>query len=123
MLDGDDFASLVAEAFEQVKSEFANELDNVVVVVEDWPDPETLALAGVRSHWNLLGFYHGVPLTLRGHGYSLVAPDRISIYRRPIERLSGTAHELRRTVTRVLRHEIGHHFGIDDDRLEELGAY
>jgi predicted Zn-dependent protease with MMP-like domain len=123
MLDEDAFSALVADAFEQVRNEFATEMNNVVVVVEDWPDSETLALAGVRSHWDLLGFYHGVPLTQRGRGYSLVAPDRISIYRRPIERVSGTAHELRRTVTRVLRHEIGHHFGIDDDRLHELGAY
>lgn len=123
MLDEDAFAALVDDAFAQVKSEFADELDNVVVVVEDWPDPDTLALAGVHSRWSLLGFYHGVPLTQRGHGYSLVAPDRISIYRRPIERLCGNARDLRSAVTRVLRHEIGHHFGIDDDRLQELGVY
>ncbi|MHB0877765.1 MAG: metallopeptidase family protein [Anaerolineae bacterium] len=123
MPDEDAFATLVLDAFEQVKSEFGDSLDNVVVVVEDWPDPDTLALAGARSRWSLLGFYHGVPLTQRGHGYSLVAPDRISIYRRPIERVCASVRDLRSTVTRVLHHEIGHHFGIDDDRLYELGAY
>lgn len=123
MLDEDAFDRLVQDAFEEVKDEFGGDLSNLVVVVEDWPDQDTLALAGVRSHWSLLGFYHGVPLTERGHNYSLVAPDRISIYRRPIERLSANPRQLRRTVRRVLRHEIGHHFGIDDERLHELGAY
>jgi predicted Zn-dependent protease with MMP-like domain len=122
-LDEDAFAALVLEAFEEIRGEFGDELDNIVVVIEEWPDAVTLVSVGARSRWDLLGYYHGVPLTERGQGYNLTAPDRISIYRRPITRVSAGMHSLRRTVRRVLRHEVGHHFGIDDDRLEELGAY
>ena len=123
MLDEDAFAALVLEAFDEIRDQFGDELDNVVVVVEDWPDAHTLATVGARSRWDLLGYYHGVPLTERGSGYNLIAPDRISIYRQPIVRICTGVPELRRTVRRVLRHEVGHHFGIDDERLEELGAY
>jgi len=94
-----------------------------VVVVEDWPDRETMRLAGVRSPLELLGFYHGVPQTKRTYNYGLVPPDKISIYRRPIEMRCRTVEEMRATINRVLRHEIGHHFGLDDDRLRELGVY
>ncbi|MGQ9554970.1 MAG: metallopeptidase family protein [Anaerolineae bacterium] len=117
------FEALVAEAFDALSEEFGEALDNVAVVVEDWPDQETLRLAGVRSPMQLLGFYHGTPQPKRGYGYNLVPPDKISIYRRPIERLCHTEAELRAMVERVLRHEIAHHFGIDDDRLHEIDAY
>ena len=117
------FECLVAEALEALPERFREKLDNVVVVVEDWPDRETMRLAGVRSPLELLGFYHGVPQTKRTHNYGLVPPDKISIYRRPIEMRCRTREQLRATINRVLRHEIGHHFGLDDDRLRELGVY
>ena len=117
------FEALVGEAFEALSGEFGEALDNVAVVVEDWPDRETLRLAGVRSPAQLLGFYHGTPQAQRGHNYSLVPPDKISIYRGPIARLCRNHEALRALVERVLRHEIAHHFGIDDDRLHEIGAY
>jgi len=117
------FERLVAEALEALPERFREKLDNVVVVVEDWPDRETMRLAGVRLPLELLGFYHGVPQTKRTHNYGLVPPDKISIYRRPIEMRCRTVEEMRATIHRVLRHEIGHHFGLDDDRLRELGVY
>jgi len=115
--------ALVAEAFDTISKEFGEALDNVAVVVEDWPDQETLRLAGVRAPMQLLGFYHGTPKSRRGYGYNLVPPDKISIYRQPIERRCHTEAELRAMIERVLRHEIAHHFGIDDERLHEIGAY
>ncbi len=122
-MDVETFERLVAEALDALPKRFLEKLDNVVVVIEDWPDRETMQLAGVRSRTELLGFYHGVPLTERTSGYNLIAPDRISIYRRPIELHCRTPEEVRETVHRVLRHEIAHHFGLDDDRLREIGAY
>jgi predicted Zn-dependent protease with MMP-like domain len=71
----------------------------------------------------VLGHYHGVPLTRRTRGYNLVLPDKISIYRRPILMRCHRDEEVRQLVEHVLRHEIAHHFGINDDRLRELGAY
>jgi predicted Zn-dependent protease with MMP-like domain len=117
------FEQLVAEALAALPDVFLDKLDNVEVVVEDWPSREVVRRAGVRSAANLLGFYHGVPQTKRTHGYGLVLPDKISIYQRPIEMRSRTTEDARRIIQRVLRHEIAHHFGIGDERLQELGAY
>jgi len=117
------FERLVAEALDDLPESIQQKLDNVDVVIEDWPDPATLQRARVRHPAQLLGFYHGVPHTKRSHRYGLVLPDKISIYRRPIEMRSRTTEEIRATVRRVVRHEIAHHFGIDDNRLREIGAY
>jgi predicted Zn-dependent protease with MMP-like domain len=119
----DTFDRIVAQAVDRLPEEFRQKLDNVEVVVEDWPDRETMRLAGVRHPAQLLGFYHGVPQVKRTHSYGLVLPDKISIYRRPIEMRCRTAAQVRATVERVLRHEIAHHFGISDERLREIGAY
>jgi predicted Zn-dependent protease with MMP-like domain len=117
------FERLVADALDDLPEVFQEKLDNVEVVVEDWPDQETLRLAGVRSHTDLLGLYHGVPQTVRTQNYGLVLPDRISIYQGPIELRCHTVNQARALVSRVIRHELAHHFGIDDDRLQEMGAY
>jgi predicted Zn-dependent protease with MMP-like domain len=117
------FEELVAEALAALPADYLKMLDNVAVVVEDWPDRATLHAAGVRSPYQLLGFYHGIPQPLRNSSYGLVPPDKISIYQRPIERQCRTIAEVRELVSRVIRHEIAHHFGISDDRLRELGAY
>jgi predicted Zn-dependent protease with MMP-like domain len=77
----------------------------------------------LRHRSQLLGFYHGVPQTQRTHRYGSVLPDKISIYRQPIMMRCRNWEEVRQTVARVLKHELGHHFGIDDDRLREIGAY
>lgn len=122
-MENSSFEDLVGEAVESIPDAFFEMLDNVAIVVEDWPDHETLRLARARSRYQLLGFYHGIPQTGRTSGYNLVAPDRISIYRRPIEAQCRTEDELREMVRRVVLHELAHHFGIDDDRLHELGAY
>ena len=117
------FEDLVGEALESIPDLFLEMLDNVAIVVEDWPDRETMRVAGLGSRYQLLGFYHGIPQTGRTSGYNLVAPDRISIYRRPIEAQCRSEEELREMVRRVVLHELAHHFGIDDDRLHEIGAY
>jgi predicted Zn-dependent protease with MMP-like domain len=125
MLDMDEiaFEELVEEAVASIPEAFLEMLDNVAIVVEDWPDRETMRLAGIRSPYQLLGFYHGIPQTGRTSGYNLVAPDRISIYRRPIEAQCRSEEQLREMVRRVVLHELAHHFGIDDGRLHEIGAY
>ncbi len=117
------FERFVAEALEALPEVFRSRLENVEIVVEDWPDRRTMRLAGVRSPADLLGFYHGVPLTRRTSNYMLVLPDKISIYRQPILMRCRTPEEIRAMVARTLRHEIAHYFGIDDERLEEIGAY
>ena len=122
-METEQFEELVAQVVNDLPDFFQERLDNVDVIVEEFPDRHTMRLARVRSPYDLLGFYHGVPLTERTTNYGLVAPDKISIYRRPIEAQVNTEEELRELVHRVVRHEVAHYFGIDDDRLVEIGAY
>jgi len=122
-MDSDQFEQLVLEALESMPEMFHEALDNVEIVIEQWPAWNTMRLAGVRSKFELLGFYHGVPLTERTTNYGLVAPDKISIYQKPIEAQCSTPQEVRALVRRVVLHELDHHFGIDDDRLHEIGEY
>lgn len=112
------FEKLVSDALDSLPEDIAAAMENVEVVVEDEPPPEYTAGLG-RNHM-LLGHYHGVPLTGRGY-YSNVMPDKISIYRGPITRLARTPDRIRDQVRRTVIHEVAHHFGIDDDRLSELG--
>jgi predicted Zn-dependent protease with MMP-like domain len=123
--DPDQFERLVADAVDALPEVFLDTLweGNLDIVIEEWPDHHTLSLAGIPSRHGLLGFYHGVPKTARPHSYGSVPPDKISIYQRPIEAQCSSFEELRELVGRVVRHEIAHHFGIDDDRLHTIGAY
>jgi predicted Zn-dependent protease with MMP-like domain len=123
LVDRVTFEEFVAEALDSLPEELARRLDNVDVVVQDWASQETLRQAGVDNPMQLLGFYHGIPLTERTHSYYLVLPDKISIYRQPILAQCRTREQVRALVQRVVRHEIAHHFGIDDHRLSEIGAY
>lgn len=123
MVELDDFEQWVDEAIAGLPGYFRDRMDNVAIAVEDWPDRETLRLAGLRRPEELLGFYHGIPLTQRTSGYMLVAPDQISIYRQPIWQQCRTRSQAQALTQRVVRHEVAHYFGIDDDRLRAIGAY
>jgi predicted Zn-dependent protease with MMP-like domain len=112
------FEELIAEALDSLPKEIAERMENVEVVVED--EPPERALAEVPDGETLFGLYEGVPLTGRGN-YGMALPDKISIYRGPIERTFRTPEEIREQVRRTVIHEVAHHFGIDDDRLDELG--
>jgi len=114
------FEWLVARAVDSLPSEFLSKLENIDVVVEDWPTQGQLARAGLRRGETLLGLYEGVPLTKRGGHYGLVPPDKITIFQKPIEAKCRCDAEITAEIQRVVRHEIAHHFGIGDDRLEQI---
>ena len=109
------FARLVARALDELPAEFRERMRNIEIVVEDEPSPEQL-----RSDGELLGLYEGVPLTDRG-AMEPYLPDRISIFRGPIERISASPRRQAEIVRDTVVHEIAHHFGISDKRLGELG--
>ena len=106
-------------------------LDNVEVIVEDEPTAEQLALGcgypepfesvGDDGEETLFGLYEGVPLTRRGSDYHLVPPDRITIFRGPLERAFRSPQAIAREVRITVVHELGHHLGFEEDRLEALG--
>jgi predicted Zn-dependent protease with MMP-like domain len=108
----EEFDELVAQALDTIPAPLARAMDNVVIVVEAEPPP-------VQP--NLLGLYEGVPLTARDHWYAGVLPDRITVFRGPILRRARTHAEIVEEVRVTVVHEVAHHFGIDDDELDELG--
>jgi predicted Zn-dependent protease with MMP-like domain len=121
-MDRERFEALVARAVDSLPEEFSSRLDNIDVVVEDWPTRNQLANLGLRRAETLLGLYEGVPLTNRTSHYGLVPPDKITIFQKPIEAKCRDDAEVTDEIQQVVRHEIAHHFGIGDARLRELGT-
>ncbi len=119
-MDRERFEWLVVRAVDSLPGEFLGRLENIDVVVEDWPTQGQLAEAGMSRGETLLGLYEGVPLTKRSAHYGLVPPDKITIFQKPIEANRRYDAEITAEIQRVVRHEIAHHFGISDARLEQL---
>ncbi|MGD0779245.1 MAG: metallopeptidase family protein [Dehalococcoidales bacterium] len=117
------FEQLVARAIESLPEEIRESLENVDVIVADDLTPDQRQSEGLKNNETLLGLYEGVPLTKRTHGYSGVVPDKITIFQKPIEASCKNDIQIVAAVQRVVRHEIAHHFGIDDDRLKEIRRY
>jgi predicted Zn-dependent protease with MMP-like domain len=117
----DRFERLVDRAVASIPAPFSAALDEVVILVEDDPTPEQLEENGLEPDDSLYGLYEGVPRTEWGADWA-IAPNRITLFRRPLEEDFETPRELEREVRRTVIHELAHHLGIDDDRLDELGA-
>lgn len=117
------FDELVVQAVESLPDEIREKLDNVAIMVEDYPTRSQLRAGGVGRGNLLFGLYEGVPLTGRTAGYNMVLPDRITLFREPILMACRTVGDVRRTIAHTVLHEIAHHFGISDARLREIGAY
>jgi predicted Zn-dependent protease with MMP-like domain len=112
------FEQLVADALDSIPERLGQVMDNVAVIVEDWPAPEQLA----DSEHTLLGLYQGVDLTRRSPlSYAGAMPDKIFIFRGPISGRARDEAELASLVRTTVIHEVAHHFGISDRRLQELG--
>ena len=112
------FEELVSEALDTIPPELSQHIENVAVVVQDWPT--TGQSTGHASL--LLGLYEGISLTRRSPmSYSGVMPDRITVFRIPHLRMTSDEEQLRHRIAVTVVHEVGHHFGISDERLSELG--
>jgi predicted Zn-dependent protease with MMP-like domain len=117
------FEELVEAALERLPPEFAQRLENVAVIVQDWPTEDQLAKTKMSRRENLLGLYEGIPLPKRGRSYNMVLPDKITIFQRPIEMHCRSDAKIIRQIQDTVRHEIAHFFGISDARLRELRKY
>jgi predicted Zn-dependent protease with MMP-like domain len=115
------FERLVGRALDELPEPFQRLLQNVVVVIEQWPSARALAANGLGPDETLFGLYEGTPLTERTSGWGNVVPDQITIFQGPIEAACRTEMEIRREVQVTVAHEIAHFFGIDEQRLKELG--
>lgn len=115
-MTAEDFEKLVEKALSNLPKNFKEAVDNVDVVVEDWP---TLSIARGRL---LLGLYQGVPKTTWGRAMGQMIPDKITIFRGPIIFISrGDENVIRNLIVDTVKHEIAHHFGISDERLYKMG--
>ncbi len=111
-MPAEEFDRLVSEALDDIPPELSMLIDNCVILVEEYPPPDVP---------DLLGLYEGIPLTERGETYAGALPDRILVFRRPILAICNSEDEVVEEVHITVVHEVAHHFGIDDERLHQLG--
>ncbi len=114
------FESLVEDALADLPPTFAERLENVSIVIEDLASPGQLDRSDATDPHHLLGLYEGIPLTHRDRGYAGALPDRISIFRIPIEEMCRSDEEIKRQVRDTVLHELGHFFGMDEDMLRDI---
>jgi len=119
-LGPDLFDTWVEQALEQLPREFLERMEDVDILVEDFPDQETLHSLGISSKWDLLGLYVGVPISERSFFSGTVLPGRIHLYRRPIIRSAAGKESLPKVIKDVIIHELGHHLGFDDSQLYSM---
>jgi predicted Zn-dependent protease with MMP-like domain len=115
------FKQFVSEAIDAIPEPYASSMNNVAFVVEDEPTPQQRIKMKLDPHQTLFGLYEGIPLTKRGAGYNMVLPDKITIFKRPMEMMSRSAEEVKKQVHKTVWHEVAHHFGLEHlhiDRLE-----
>ncbi|HEY9094070.1 MAG TPA: metallopeptidase family protein [Candidatus Cryosericum sp.] len=118
-LEQKDFEELVLVALVTLPDQFRSALKNVDVVIEDYPPLDVLKYAGSPAGFGMLGLYQGVPLRDRGPHYGGTLPDKISVFRVPLESSVDSIEELMPLVQRVILHELGHYYGLSDDEMRE----
>lgn len=115
------FETLINRAMDELPQEYIKNLNNVAITFADEPTTDQLTKQGVRAGQLLLGLYEGIPLTQRGAGYSLVLPDKITLFKHPLIVVSsGDEARLYQQIKRTLWHEIAHHYGLGHDRIHTL---
>ena len=114
------FEAVVERALRRLPRVFRDKLENIVVVVEDWADEETLEEMEIEPPDTLYGLYRGVDLTQRDSTYGNVLPDTVTIYQGPIEEDCETEEEMAGVIRDTVVHEIGHYFGLDDETLHRI---
>jgi predicted Zn-dependent protease with MMP-like domain len=116
----EEFTRLVEEALSDIPRRFRKAMTNIAIVVEDEPSPEILAEMEIEPPDSLYGLYQGTPLTERGWGHGNALPDRISLYKNPIEEDSEDHEDAIVCIAETLIHEIGHYFGLSEEEIEEI---
>lgn len=119
-LTREEFEDAVVSALKKLPKFVKEKMENVDVVVENRAPQDLLSEMGLHSPSELLGLYQGVPLDRRGFYYGNVLPDKITLFQIPIESICKTKEEIKEKIREVVIHEVGHYFGLDDERLEEL---
>lgn len=119
-VDEKTFNEVVTKAIDGIPARYANNIKNLAFVVEDLPSEAQRQKLKLKANESLFGLYEGVPLTQRAGGYNLVLPDKITIYKRPIEFSSNSLEELQARVNKTIWHEVAHYYGLGHGRIHEL---
>ena len=115
----EEFEKLVVEALNSIPEKFLKRLDNVEIVIEEEPNLHQIEKLKAQKNLMIFGLYEGVPKTKR-RDYSGVLPDKITIFKRPIERKACSKEEIKEIVRETIWHEIAHHFGLDEEKVREI---
>jgi predicted Zn-dependent protease with MMP-like domain len=121
-LTQEQFEEIVADGIDAIPEKYGKRLNNVAFVTADFPTPEQRIKMHLRDHETLYGLYEGIPQPARGSNYTLVLPDKITIFKRPLEYGSRTLEELQAKVRKTVWHEVAHHFGLDHAQIDRLGG-
>jgi len=116
------FEEMVEAGVAAIPKRFLRKLDNVAIVIEDEPTPVQKTKLHLGHNWTLFGLYEGVPQTARGNHYGSVLPDKITIFRRPIIQMAHSCEEIKAIVKNTVRHEIAHHFGMNEIEVRRSEA-
>jgi predicted Zn-dependent protease with MMP-like domain len=119
-VSGEEFEGLVAEAINSLPENFKEKMENIAIAIEDFPSQELLIEMKIKSPYGLLGLYRGVPYPRRGIWYRNVLPDKIIIFKKPIEVRCRNREDIKKSVRRVVIHEIGHYFGLNEADLRRI---
>ena len=114
------FDEMITKAMNELPQEYISGLQNVAIVYEEYPTEEQRAKQRLRPWQTLLGLYEGIPRVRRGSGYNFVLPDKITLFKGPLQEASNTPAQLQEHIKRTLWHEIAHYYGLDHERIHEL---
>lgn len=115
-----EFEKIIAGAIDAIPEDYYQRIKNVVFVAEDKPSQEQRNKLKLACNQSLFGLYEGIPLTKRTNSYNLVLPDKITIFKLPIEHAANTLEELLNQVHKTVWHEVAHYFGLDHDQIHKL---
>lgn len=122
-MSDEQFEKMISRAMDEMPEQYMRGLDNVAITYEDEPTPQQHTKLKLRGNQTLFGLYEGIPLTKRGAGYNLVLPDKITIFKHPILRLTPPHEQaIYAQVKHTLWHEIAHFYGLDHDKIHEIEA-
>ena len=116
------FERLVHKALSNIPPDIRLSIQNVDIVVDNVASMNQIAGTGIENEMELLGLYEGIPLTER-YGYDMVLPDKITLFQKPIEAICDNQEQITEEISKTLIHEIAHHFGLDDNHLDQLERY
>lgn len=119
-LSHDEFEQIVSQAIDAIPDRYFENLKNVAFVIENNPSLEQRQKLNLRGDQTLFGLYEGIPLTKRTNNYSFVLPDKITIFKEPIESIGATKEDISAQVHKTVWHEVAHYFGLDHDKIDAL---